>query len=114
MVSTRLQSVSVVPRQLLDDEGVTSLRDALRDVPGVSLAAGEGGQQGDNLSIRGFNAQDDFYLDGMRDFGSYQPRPVQPRSRWRCSKGPASVLFGRGSSGGSDQPGVEASRSWRR
>ena len=51
------QSISVLPKALLDDKGITTLRDALRDVPGVSLAAGEGGQQGDNLSIRGFNAQ---------------------------------------------------------
>ena len=54
------QSISVLPKALLDDKGITTLRDALRDVPGVSLAAGEGGQQGDNLSIRGFNAQNDF------------------------------------------------------
>jgi catecholate siderophore receptor len=93
------QSISVVPRQLLDDQGVTTLRDALRDVPGVSLAAGEGGQQGDNLSIRGFNAQNDFYLDGMRDFGSYSRDPFNLQSV-EVLKGPASVLFGRGSTGG--------------
>ncbi len=78
---------------------MTTLRDALRDVPGVSLAAGEGGQQGDNLSIRGFNAQNDFYLDGMRDFGSYYRDPFDLESV-EVLKGPASVLFGRGSTGG--------------
>lgn len=93
------QSVSVLPKQLLDDQGVTTLRDALRDVPGVSLAAGEGGQQGDNLSIRGFNAQNDFYLDGMHDFGSYYRDPFDLESV-EVLKGPSSVLFGRGSSGG--------------
>ncbi len=93
------QSVSVVPRQLIDDQGITTLRDALRDVPGVSLAAGEGGQQGDNLSIRGFNAQNDFYLDGMRDFGSYTRDPFNLQAV-EVLKGPASVLFGRGSTGG--------------
>ena len=93
------QSISVIPRALIDDKGVTSLRDALRDVPGVSLAAGEGGQQGDNLSIRGFNAQNDFYLDGMRDFGSYTRDPYDIQAV-EVLKGPASVLFGRGSTGG--------------
>ncbi len=87
------QSVAVVPRQLLDDQGITTLRDALRDVPGVSLAAGEGGQQGDNLSIRGFNAQNDFYLDGMRDFGSY-------------TRDPFNLAIGRGAEG----PGLRAVR----
>jgi catecholate siderophore receptor len=93
------QSISVQPKQLLDDKGITTLRDALRDVPGVSLAAGEGGQQGDNLSIRGFNAQNDFFLDGMRDFGSYSRDPFNLEAV-EVLKGPASVLFGRGSTGG--------------
>ncbi|WP_158747795.1 TonB-dependent siderophore receptor [Acidisphaera sp. L21] len=93
------QSISVQPRALLDDKGVTTLRDALRDVPGVSLQAGEGGQQGDNLSIRGFNAQNDFYLDGMHDFGSYYRDPFNLESV-EVLKGPSSILFGRGSTGG--------------
>jgi catecholate siderophore receptor len=93
------QSISEIPKALLDDQGVSTLRDALRNVPGVSLAAGEGGQQGDNLSIRGFNAQDDIYLDGMHDFGSYYRDPFNLDSV-EVLKGPASVLFGRGSTGG--------------
>jgi catecholate siderophore receptor len=98
LVSTP-QSVIEIPRQLLDDQGVTTMRDALRNVPGVSLAAGEGGQQGDNLSIRGFNAQNDFYLDGMRDFGSYYRDPFNLQDI-EVLEGPSSILFGRGSSGG--------------
>src|SRR5580698_3999719 len=57
------QSVNVVPRQLMDDQGITATRDALRTVPGISLAAGEAGAQGDNLTLRGFTARNDFYLD---------------------------------------------------
>ena len=49
----------------------TTLRDSLRNVPGISLAAGEFGAQGDNLTIRGFTARNDIFLDGIRDFGSY-------------------------------------------
>lgn len=92
-------SVTEVPRQLMNDQGVATMRDALRNVPGISLAAGEGGQQGDNLSIRGFNAQNDFFLDDMRDFGSYYRDPFNLETI-EVLKGPASVLFGRGSSGG--------------
>jgi catecholate siderophore receptor len=99
LVSTP-ESVIEIPRKLLDDQGVTTIRDALRNVPGVSLAAGEGGQQGDNLSIRGFNAQNDFFLDGMRDFGSYYRDPFNLQAI-EVVQGPASVLFGRGSTGGS-------------
>ncbi len=99
LVSTP-ESVIEIPRKLLDDQGVTTMRDALRNVPGISLAAGEGGQQGDNLSIRGFNAQNDFYLDGVHDFGSYYRDPFNLQSI-EVIEGPASVLFGRGSTGGS-------------
>ena len=63
------------------------------------LFRGEAGQQGDNLTIRGFNAQNDFYLDGVRDFGSYYSDPFNLEAV-EVMKGPASVLFGRGSSGG--------------
>ena len=81
-------SIAVLPKALLDDQGVTTLRDALRDVPGISLQAGEGGQQGDNFSIRGFNAQNDIYLDGMHDFGSYYRDPfnLASVSTWHRSR----------------------------
>jgi catecholate siderophore receptor len=93
------QTINVVPRQVLDDQGVTTLRDALRNVPGVSLNAGEGGAQGDSLTIRGFSARNDIYLDGMRDFGSYYRDPFHLEDI-QVLKGPASILFGRGSTGG--------------
>ena len=104
------QSVSVIPRQLIDDQGIVATRDALRNVPGISLAAGEGGSQGDNLTLRGFSARNDFYLDGMRDFGSYTRDPFNAESI-EVLKGPSSVAFGRGSTGGvinqvSKQPGI--------
>lgn len=93
------QSISVVPRQTLDDQGVTTLRDALRNVAGISLAAGEGGSQGDNLTLRGFTARNDIFLDGMRDFGSYYRDPFN-YEQIEVLKGPESVMFGRGSTGG--------------
>ena len=93
------QSVSVVPRQLIDDQGIVQTRDALRNVPGISLGAGEAGAQGDNLTLRGFSARNDFYLDGMRDFGSYYRDPFDLEAI-EVLKGPSSVAFGRGSTGG--------------
>jgi catecholate siderophore receptor len=93
------QSINVVPREVMDDQGITATRDAHRTVPGISLAAGEAGAQGDNLTLRGFTARNDFYLDGMRDFGSYYRDPFDLQEI-EVLKGPSSVLFGRGSTGG--------------
>jgi catecholate siderophore receptor len=93
------QSVTVVTRQVLDDQAVTTLRDALRNVSGISLAAGEGGAQGDNLALRGFSARSDIYLDGMRDSGSYYRDPFD-QDQVEVLKGASSMLFGRGSAGG--------------
>ena len=93
------QSITVVPRQVMDDRNVTTLRDTLRMTSGISIAAGEASSQGDNLTIRGFTARNDFYLDGMRDFGSYYRDPFN-YERVEVLKGPSSILFGRGSTGG--------------
>ncbi len=50
------QSVTVVPRALIEEQNAVSLRDVLRNVPGISMQAGEGGSGpgGDFLSVRGF------------------------------------------------------------
>lgn len=93
------QSITVVPREVMDDQNTTTLRDALRNVTGISIAAGEGGSQGDNLTLRGFTARGDFFLDGMRDFGSYYRDPFN-LAQVEALKGPESVMFGRGSTGG--------------
>lgn len=93
------QSATAISRQQLDDQAIVNSRDALRNVPGVSLAAGESGAQGDNLTIRGFTARNDLYLDGMRDFGSYYRDPFDTE-QIEVLKGPSSTLFGRGSTGG--------------
>src|SRR5262249_24199856 len=89
------QSIAVVSKQLIQDQGATTLRDVLRNVAGVSLAAGEGGAQGDNLTIRGFTARNDIFNDGMRDFGSYYRDPFN-MEEVQVLKGPSSTTFGRG------------------
>lgn len=93
------RSITAIPSQVLADQGVSTLRDTLRNAPGISLAAGEGGAQGDNLTIRGFSAQNDIFLDGMRDFGNYYRDPFN-YSQVDVLEGPAGVEFGRGSTGG--------------
>ncbi|TWB56324.1 TonB-dependent receptor [Nitrospirillum viridazoti] len=93
------QSVTVISGQEMKDQGVTTLRDALRNVAGISLAAGEGGAQGDSLTLRGFSARSDIFLDGLRDFGSYYRDSFNYQSA-EVLKGPDSAMFGRGSTGG--------------
>ena len=93
------QTVNVVPQAILVDEQNRTLTDALRNVPGISIAAGESGAQGDNLTIRGFTARNDIYLDGIRDFGSYY-RDDFNLEQVEVLEGPAGVEFGRGSTGG--------------
>jgi catecholate siderophore receptor len=93
------QTISVLNQATMQQQGVNTLRDALRNVAGISLAAGEGGAQGDNLTIRGFTARNDIFLDGMRDFGSYYRDPFNAQSV-AVIEGPTSVTFGRGSTGG--------------
>ncbi len=93
------QTITVVPQSIIQEQNATTLRDTLRNVAGISLAAGEGGAQGDNLTIRGFSARNDLFIDGMRDFGSYYRDPFDTEAV-QVLQGPSSVTFGRGSTGG--------------
>ena len=65
------QAAVVVPKAVLDSQAATSFSDALRNVPGVTIGAAEGGQIGNNINLRGFSARTDIYLDGFRDRGQY-------------------------------------------
>ncbi|MGN6512337.1 MAG: TonB-dependent receptor [Lysobacteraceae bacterium] len=91
------QAVSAVTRQELDERDVRSLNQALETVPGVSLTMGEGRR--DQVNIRGFSALYDQYLDGFRDDSPYY-RDLADIERIEVLRGPASVLYGRGSGGG--------------
>jgi catecholate siderophore receptor len=93
------QSIVAIPRELLEDRGVTSLNDALRTVPGITLGAGEFSWQGNNPNIRGFSSRNDMFMDGMRDFGSYPRDPFNVEAI-EVLQGPSSMIFGRGSTGG--------------
>jgi len=93
--------VTVLPSDLLEEQNVTELRDALRNVSGVSLQAGEGNPPGgDQLKIRGFEAGDDINVNGSRDLGNYFRDPFYVE-QIEVIKGPNSAFSGRGSAGGS-------------
>ncbi len=93
------QTIIDIPHFVLQDQQNHTLLDAVRNVPGISIAAGESGAQGDNLTIRGFTARNDIFLDGIRDFGSYY-RDSFNFEQVEVLEGPAGVQFGRGSTGG--------------
>src|SRR5690242_5262051 len=89
------QSVTIVNSALMQAQGATSLADALRNVPGITIGAAEGGSIGNNFNLRGFSARTDLYLDGMRDRGQYY-RDVFSLDSVEVLQGPSSMLFGRG------------------
>jgi catecholate siderophore receptor len=95
------QTITVVPQEVIKEQNASTLRDVLRNVPGISIQAGEGGvPNGDNMSIRGFNARTDLFVDGVRDTGGYTRDPFN-LAQVEVAKGPASANNGRGSTGGS-------------
>lgn len=105
------QAITIVPAELMREQGVTTLRDALRNVPGISMQAGEGGvPAGDNLTLRGFSARTDLFVDGVRDFGGYSRDPFNIE-QIEVVKGPASTHSGRGSTGGSINLASKTARS---
>ena len=93
------QSLTVVNEKLLHDQGKDSMKSALENVIGITFEAGEGGRVGDNIRLRGFSAAGDIYQDGMRDIAQYN-RDTFNVERIEVLRGAASMLFGRGSTGG--------------
>ncbi|WP_143010751.1 TonB-dependent receptor, partial [Cupriavidus necator] len=103
------QTVNVVTADVMRDQHATSMQDALKNVPGVSFSHGDG--QRDQVSIRGFSAIADQFVDGIRDDALYF-RDMSNVDRVEVIKGPAAVLYGRGSSGGlinrvTKKPGID-------
>lgn len=95
------QVVNVIPQQQLREQNSSSVEQVLRNVPGVTVAIGEGGGgfNGDQFRIRGFEAKGDLYVDGLRDFGVYV-RDSFATEEVQVLKGPASESFGAGTTGG--------------
>jgi len=95
------KTVTVIPREVIEDQGALSFRDLVRVQPGITLGTGEGGNAyGDRTFIRGFDARNDVYVDGFRDPG-VTLREVFSLQQIEVSKGPSGTYGGRGTTGGS-------------
>lgn len=94
------QAVNIIDAAQLRSQGINTLEQALRNVPGITVTIGEGGQlNGDQFKIRGFDSKDDVYIDGLRDFGVYS-RDSFNYEQVQVLKGPSGAMFGRGTTGG--------------
>jgi catecholate siderophore receptor len=105
------QSIDTIDKKELKEQNLTLVQEALRNVPGVTLNSGEGGAHGDSVNLRGLSIPDSFYLDGVRDIGQYR-RDTFNTDAIAVILGPASAVFGRGSTAGvinsiSKQPQLE-------
>ena len=93
------QAITTVTRKLIEEQEANSLREALRNVSGLSFNAAEGGRSGDNMMLRGFYTFGDMYLDGIRDTAQYN-RELFNLEQVDVLRGAAAMLFGRGQAGG--------------
>ena len=91
------QSLSVITRELIDDQSMQSIGDVTRYVPGAGIAQGEGNR--DTPVLRGNSTTADFFVDGIRDDVQYF-RDLYTVDRVEVLKGPNAMIFGRGGSGG--------------
>ncbi|MEQ8507090.1 MAG: TonB-dependent siderophore receptor [Rhodospirillales bacterium] len=95
------KSVTVITKELIEERNATGLQGVLRTMPGITLGAGEGGTPNADLpNIRGYAAEGNIYLDGLRDTGA-QTRDVYNLEQVEVVKGPGSAYAGRGATGGS-------------
>lgn len=94
------QTISVIPRQVFNQQGAQNLTDVLKNTPGISFNAGENGfsTTSNNFSLRGFDTSGHIFIDGARDSGSYS-RDVFNLEQVEVAKGPAADN-GRGGAGG--------------
>ena len=91
------QSITVIPQDLIKDQSILSISQAIQYVPGVQAAQGEGNR--DALIFRGNATTGDFFLDGLRDdVQTY--RDIYNTDRIEVLKGPNGMAFGRGGAGG--------------
>lgn len=95
------KTITVVPQELIEQQRATSLEQVLKNVPGITMSTGEGngGQNGDQFSIRGMSSKGDIYVDGLRDFGAYRRDSFDTESV-EVIKGPFGAIFGVGNVGG--------------
>jgi catecholate siderophore receptor len=94
------KSVTVLTKEILDDKDATSLKEVARTTAGVTIGTGEGGNAfGDRFFIRGFDARNDVFVDGIRD-PAVSVRENFFTEQIEILKGPSSTIDGRGTTGG--------------
>ncbi|MGB4765849.1 MAG: TonB-dependent receptor plug domain-containing protein, partial [Rugosibacter sp.] len=93
------QAITTITKTLMEEQQVGSLREALRNVSGLTFNAAEGGRSGDNMNLRGFYTFGDMYLDGIRDTAQYN-RETFNYEQIDVLRGAGAMLFGRGQAGG--------------
>ncbi|MGX7925120.1 TonB-dependent receptor [Tsuneonella sp. HG094] len=94
------RSVTVISKEVIEDLGANSFREVVRSTPGITLGTGEGGNAfGDRIFIRGFEARNDVYIDGLRDPG-VTSREIFAVEQIEIVKGPSGSFGGRGTTGG--------------
>lgn len=95
------QTVQVIKKELLQEQGAASLVEALRNTPGITLQMGENGNTsaGDTFQMRGFSTQTSTYVDGIRDLGAVS-RDVFNLEQIEVVKGPSGSEAGRGAASG--------------
>lgn len=95
------QTITVIKKEVLQEQGAASLVDALRNTPGITLQMGENGNTsaGDTFQMRGFSTQSSIFVDGIRDLGAIT-RDVFNIEQIEVSKGPAGTDVGRGAASG--------------
>lgn len=91
------QSISIVTKEQIRDQSMSSVADVVAYVPGITAHQGENNR--DQLVIRGNNTSADFFLNGVRDDVQYY-RDLYNVERVEALKGPNSMMFGRGGGGG--------------
>jgi catecholate siderophore receptor len=93
------QTITVIKKELLQQQAATSLSEALRNTPGVTMQLGENGstQTGDSINLRGFDSSQSIFVDGIRDLGAVS-RDVFNIDQVEVVKGPSGSDIGRGAS----------------
>jgi len=95
------QTITVISEAVIKDQNLFSLRDVLSTVPGITFGAGEGGGgYGDSVNLRGFSANSDMLIDGVRDSAQYTRSDPFNLEQIEVVNGANSVFSGAGSVGG--------------
>lgn len=95
------QTIQIIKKEVLQEQGAVSLMEALRNTPGITMQLGENGNTsaGDTFQMRGFSTQTSTFIDGIRDLGAIT-RDVYNLEQVEVVKGPAGADIGRGAASG--------------